>query len=755
MGESCSFRKIVKKPDALLNNYHIKGLDGVLLENANGYVKQKPNRRILGINFLRVYVGIYTMFETKKHRLWQEKIKNNLGEAPVIYDSTLTKLSSVQIKNYLFGKGYFDAKVSDSVRIKHRKANVYYQVQKGLPYTIRNLYYIIPDTALERIYLNDYFNTFLIRNENFDEEKQIEERNRISASFKNNGYYYFNREYIFFDIDSNTQSHQLDIYTRIINPETNTLHKPYKLSSIFVSIDTNGFRGEDTTKRDFIFSDFKKKLRGKILKEKIFLKSGDLFNQHNLDLTYSRISDLGVFRLIDIQFKESVSDSNKLNCMIMLSSAKKQELRGGVESFLSSENVGAAGNLTLRNKNLFRGAEFFEFRLKGGLETQTFLNNNDNAELFNTQLFDASLNLGFPKFIFPYSLNTSEKYGSPRTKISTNFTYDQRPDYFRKTFSSSLSYEWKETIFKSHIFTPIDINFVNAILSTSAKDKIIASNNRFLLESFNPHISAGGRYIFTYNSQEVNKVKNFNYLRFSVELAGNTLYGLSKLAKLDKDSSGIYKIIGLQFYNYLRPEVDYRYYYAINRDNTLVFRFYNGFGLSYLNSEILPFEKQFFIGGSNSIRAWRARTIGPGTFSNINRGTGETILNIDQTGDLKLEGNLELRFLIFDHFLGAKLRGALFTDYGNIWEIKDKNSAAGTVFTIQNFYNELAIGSGMGLRFDYGFFIFRLDAALKVKDPQFNAEDRWVIRKLYNDTWKQANGNYEFLNFNFGIGYPF
>jgi outer membrane protein assembly factor BamA len=296
----------------------------------------------------------------------------------------------------------------------------------------------------------------------------------------------------------------------------------------------------------------------------------------------------------------------------------------------------------------------------------------------------------------------------------------------------------------------MSLNFVRSTLSTEALDLLNSLNNQYIKESFDPHITLGLRYTLTYSTQIFNLLKDYYFLRFNLEVMGTGLYSASKLIGANRNANGNYELFGLPYYNFTRPEVDMRYFNYLNQKSTLVFRFNAGAGFAYWNSNILPFERQFFTGGSNSIRAFRARTVGPGNFSDIEVSN----LNLDQTGEMKLEGNIEYRFDITDHFLGSKLKGASFIDIGNVWTLSSSNADPTGKFEWDTFHKQLAVGTGAGLRLDYSFLLFRFDLGLKLRDPRFNGSDQWVIQNISDEQWKSTN-QYSFWNFNFGIGYPF
>lgn len=756
---ACSPTRNLTENQALLDSYRIKGLKGKQLDDARSYVRQKPNRAFLGIKFLRVYLGIYNLADRGEPRKYKEALKN-IGEAPVIYDSTLTEYSARQINSYLFSKGYFQSSVRWETRIKKKRARVTYFVDEKLPWSVRYITFNIPDTAIKDIHFNDIKNSQIRQGMIYDANALQDERSRITALLKNNGYYFFNREYIFFQVDSNIGNHQIDINVIIENLNDSTVHQSYKLNNITVSIDPSRRARVATMRLDTMqINEYKlilppRQFNPRIILQMIYLKRNELYRSRDLELTYNRLGDLGVFKFINIQFQVDPKDSARLDCYINLTPNKRLGLKSEAEAFVNSENPGTAANLTYTNRNIFRGAELFEFKVKGALETQTFLDQQTELPLFNSTEFSVSTALFLPRFLFLPALNTSSRYGSPKTRIALNYSYINRPEYQRNTLNTSLSYEYKQTRFITHIYTPVDISFVTSILSDDARETLRLLNNRFLLESFREHVSLGGKYTFISNTQEITRPKDYTYVKLNFEIAGTSLYAFNQIAGGDQDADGTYRVVGLPYYQYVRPDFDIRRYELIDVNNAVVLRINGGFGFAYLNSEILPFEKQFYIGGSNSLRAWRARELGPGTVNSISTTETNTVFNLDQTGDMKLEGSLEYRFDIFDRFFAAALKGATFLDAGNIWTLNKESAQPGSEFSFSDFTSELALGTGVGLRMDYQFFIFRFDIGLKLYDPRFPLNERWVIHKFNDEAWKDTY-DYSFLNMNFGIGYPF
>jgi outer membrane protein insertion porin family len=751
----CSSTRKLKENQALVHKNKIVGVNSILKDDLNSYVRQKPNTKSL-LGLVKPKLFIYNTLNQNKNTRINRWLRTKIAEPPVIYDSSIAIFSAQQMELYLFNKGYFNAVVKPTVLVKRKKAYITYRINQGPAYTIRNIQYKIKDTILQSIYFYNLAESKIKLGDVFDQDKIQEERNRITKDIKNFGYFFFNREYIHFDFDSAIAGNIVDMKVVIENPTGKKAHQAYDLNKVEISLNGDEsyakFRRTDTTDAKFIqIIDPQNILKPKIIRRQIYLNKKGKYNDDDLDLTYNRLGDLRMFKFVNIDFAIDSVDTTKLNTYISLKTSKKQFTQTEIEGYVASANLGSSANFIYTNNNIFRGAEIFEFRIKAGLETQAFIDENtSNIPLFNSRESNISSSITFPGFLLFRDKKTYGIFASPRTRLGVNYIIEQRPEYIRNTFSGNFTYDWKQNQHVTHSFSPLSLNFVRSTLSTEALDLLNNLNNQYIKESFDPHITLGLRYTLTYSNQVINLPKDYYFMRFNLEVMGTGLYGLSKIISAVQNTSGNYELFGLPYYNFTRPEIDLRYFNFIGQHSSVVFRFNTGAGFAYWNSNILPFERQFFTGGSNSIRAFRARTVGPGNFADIDVSN----LNLDQTGEMKIEGNIEYRFDITDHFLGSKLKGASFIDAGNVWSLSKANIDPTGKFQWDSFYKQFAIGTGAGLRLDYSFLLFRFDLGLKIRDPRFSGADQWVIQNIGDSQWVSSN-QYNFWNFNFGIGYPF
>lgn len=805
---SCNPTRKLANDEFLLQRNHIINkqtkIDDAEFEN---YIKQKPNRKIFKV--IRFHLWLHNLaneervkrkrilLDQKNERKNQRRLAKgkkprsynrqlfgewllDIGEAPVVYDSLMTKKSSKQLRLFLDNKGYFINNVTDSVYKRKKRASVYYTVTAGKPYVFDSLFYAIPDDLLRYYVYADSSNTLIQAGKNYDVDILQQERERITNDLNNNGYYLFTKDYIYYQVDTNYGNRKAKItlgvknfakrYQENSDSIVESPHQRFYIRNIYIQPDYISKKADKELQKDtlqvedyFILHTQKLQIKTRVLLDAIFIRKSELYQQKNMEDTYKRLSEIREFRSINISFTQVGLD--QLDCRINLTPILKQSFTVETEGTNTGNggNLGVAGSFVYQNRNLFHGAELLELKLKGGLEAQKVFNDNSQSSNlsntnrpFNTIEIGPEGNLYIPRFLLPFHVRASKR-SNPKTIITSAFTYQNRPDYTRYITNLSFSYNWHETTKKRHNISPLVINFVKVDLQPNFLNYLTTSvNDLYILYSFSNHLSTSTRYTFTFNEQNINKPENFSFFKLNFESSGNILRGIYDLSNAIKentflkDENNSYHLAGVAFSQYLRMDADYRYYWNRNEINKVVFRFAAGVGKPLANYSSLPFERSFFSGGANGIRAWQARTLGPGSYNTHGQ------FQFDQFGDGQLEGNLEYRFKMF-----KMLQGATFLDAGNTWLGKVDSSRIGGDFQFNRFYKEIAIGSGIGLRADFNFFIIRFDIGLKVRDPQFDEANRWVIQHLFDAEWKRiyrennSTTKYNFLAFNIGIGYPF
>ena len=831
LGMGCSTKRLANG-EVLLKKVIIKcDNPAISKDDLYSYVKQKPNRKLLGLNTIHLLkrgsIGkkglltdgsgypLYLIInnfanpkrelkrkirrderfakkmlqyngnskgkkqnkEPKKHKTLGEFLMN-IGEAPSLIDSNKTNRSVNQIVSYLNNKGYFGSTVDDTViypqlqKNRRQKAIQCYIIHPSQPYTLRSIAWDIKDEGIAIAIVSDTATEYcqIKRNMNYDFDSFEAERDRITKLLKNKGYYKFSKDYIRFSIDSTLGSHQADVQITINKQElklndssfANVNHQQFTIRNIYIKslFDLQQLREDkdisnyDTTlyrnllflrNKDSIYgTNIEKILKFKpyILEQRISFRKDIIFRQLDYEATYRQLTNLRVFRQVVIDPIE-VGD-NKLDMYIKLFPFSKQSYTAQFEGTTNSgSNLGIGGSVSYENNNLYGGAEILRLGIKGGTEVQQTINATSNSENlgFNTIQIGADASLNIPREFFPFSLLVNKKKlpekmttQDRRTVFLSSFNYQSRSDYDRTLANVSYGYTFKYLKNGKISFFPIELNIVK-VKPKAGLLELLQNPDPLLQYRFTDHLIQNLRITYILNKQKNNN-GDILFLKIDGESSGLLLREFFELSKINPDANGSYEIAKIPFSHYIRLFADGRFNKAIGAYQRLVGRSALGIGLPLSNYPTLPLEKSFYSGGANGIRAWEARTLGPGSY----------IIPSDQKyaqfGDIQLEYNLELRFRIT-----KTLNGAAFIDGGNIWILKKDSSRPNADFSFKkmNFLNDLAFGPGLGLRYDLSFFIVRLDWAFKLRDPSYPIGERW-----YNPSQRKLSSN-----LNFGIGYPF
>ncbi len=763
----CSPTKYVPDGEYLLNRYKIDSKNrNIKKDDLERAVKQKPNKRILGLKF---HLSLYNLSKKDKDTRINRWLRT-IGEEPVIYDAFQTDKSSQQLKEVSSQKGYFNAVVEDTVTFRKKKAKVNYSIQANKPYRVRRVHYNFEDTTLRGIVLADTLESLIKEGTRYDVAVLQNERNRLEKLLKDEGYYTFSKHYVYFEIDSSLQSNRLDVYIGIKQFQQNTgsyryvtvPHEKHVINRVYVYsnydpqlelTDPEAYNNSlDTTEYEglyFITNNREEVVKPKVVVQSNYIQEGDLYNLTNVEQTNTHLSSLQVFRLINIQFREGQENRDgeyqPLDCIIQLAPFTQQSYTVELEGTNSAGNLGGAVNLLYQHRNLFRGANILNIKLKGAIEALT----EKKLGFSNALELGAEASLGLPKFLFPFleAERFVKKY-NPKTTFTLAYNYQRRPVYIRTIANASIGYSWRSPGFSSHIIRPFDINAVKIPVIDSAyfHESI---EGTYLEYSYQDVFISGINYSYIYNNQNLNKKQDFIFFRFNGETAGNLLYAYNKIAHTKKSDSTGYELFDLEFAQFVKGDIDIRYNQVINEGNDFIYRASIGVAYPYGNSTSIPFTRQFFTGGANGIRAWHVRSLGPGS-------VGDTLKYYNQTADIKIEGNLEYRFKLF-----WVIGGALFLDFGNIWTIKeDKNSVAKygydpAYFQWNKFYKDLAVGTGLGLRFDFSFFVFRLDVGMKLRDPRDIYENEVKLDTSKWIPWDRKLSLRDDFTLHIAIGYPF
>lgn len=752
---SCSNTKYLGEEEYLLNKVVVDVNNPEIdREELRSYLRIKENTRILG--FFKFHLWLYNLSSRNKPGGWLKRT----GEAPQIYDAVAADQSRNQIIQYLHNKGYYNAVVDFNANENpaSKKVNLHYTIQSGNVYRIGNVDNQILNEKLRTLYENDYTSPVLLIGNRFDLDMLDSERERIADFFRNRGYYYFNKSMIYFDADTLGKGNAADLVLGIETSTDNTIDsarifRPWFVKDIQWSVmnDTREFSDQQeigpdsirTEKNLFIFrNEFPYNPR--LFERLSRIEADSLYHFGKAEDTFTALNRLRQFRFINIYFQPQslLGDTSWLNGYIDLAPLPRQAVTFDVEGTNTSGNLGIAGNVNYMHRNLFRGAEIVSLKVKGAMERQQAVVSEQSLD-FNTRELGVETNLSIPKLLGPANLFTSFGNVLPKTLISIGYNFQRRPDYTRTISSVKLGYEWMTSTYARHNWDILDFNLVK--LSRFDPAFLNSIYDLYIKSSFTDHLILGSSYVFTHNTQEIRTRNNYYYLRFSAESSGNTLYLLSKLAGAQKilevDTVGLkpqeyYTFLDSRYAQYLRSDIEIRRGIMIDRYNSVVGRFFAGVGLPYGNFDVLPFEKKYFTGGANGIRAWQVRSLGPGTYKAPPRSYP------NQSGDIKLEANLEYRFRLIGY-----LESAFFLDVGNIWAINEKDNRPGAQFNLNSFYKQLAVGTGTGIRLDFDYFIFRLDLGMKLRDPAEKENGGWI------PGYRKLNG--EDFNLSFAIGYPF
>ncbi|MBR5214994.1 MAG: BamA/TamA family outer membrane protein [Bacteroidales bacterium] len=751
---SCSIRKHIPEDKMILksNVVEIYSQDvDFTKSDISPHIIQSSNPKFLGIMPL---TWLYYKTENKNSKLFQW-INKTAGEKPVYFNNEMKENSVVQISKYLNDIGYFNSGISTKIKNRKGISKVYYGIYPAKPYIVDVVSYKIADSNIYK-YVKEIEETLPVqKGEIYNVFKLDDERDMISEHLKNNGYFYFTKDYIFMEVDTNFNDKKANINIRIDNvldpfTQKTVNHKQYTINDIYIypkgtplnnvkadttqyTFELNKHFGDETYY--FIYNG-DPKIRAKTFDNIIQIQTGSLYNFHQVTQTYKALNNLKIYNLTNIDFEpvENNNDSiNLLNCNIVLNRTKVNYYSLQLEGTNSSGDLGIIGSFTYRNKNIFKGSEIFNISLRAGTQAQSVLDDFGNTSLFNTREFGIDASIFFPKFLSPIKLKNFAKEYQPRTTLTVGYNLQERPIYTRQIALLTFGYNWMKNKYEQHIFTPLTLNSVKVEPTPSFEAILEQETNQRIKDQYTSHLIFGLDYTYVFNNQNVRFIKDFFYFKANIQSSGNLLSAFNNTSAI-KTIDNYHEIFGIRYAQYVRFAFDFRYFKYVYGENQIATRFMLGAGIPYGNSNDMPFEKSFYAGGSNGMRGWQFRELGPGTFNNPDN------LNIERIGDIQLEFNLEYRFPIHSF-----IKGAVFTDIGNIWTMKENETFKGGQFKFDTFYKQLAADAGIGIRFDFSFFLFRLDAATPIVNPAYPEGERWRISKL------------QFRDFilNFGIGYPF
>ena len=719
---SCSETKYVAEGSYLLDKVEVE-VDGnhgsIDMGKMKARVRQNGNSR--WFSTVKIPLATYSLSgrDTTK---WINRVLKSMGEPPVIFDSLRTARSAVDLKAELNNEGYLGASVEVATKKKRKKIDVTYILHTGQPYYIKGIRYVVEDPVVSQLLcLEDSVNQGLKPGMQFRVESLDNERKRITDMLVDNGFYKFNKDYITYEADTVGGANSIDL-TLVLHPYrgtagTDSLHPRYKVRSV------NFYSGNADGERI--------RLRQSVLENNTFIRTGEYYSAADLQKTYGHFGRLQAVKYTNIGFREN-ADSLLLDCDIQVSTNKPSTISFQPEGTNTAGDLGAAASLTYQNRNLFRGSEVLSVELRGAYEAIRGLEGYANE---NFEEYSVETRLLFPRFIAPFLSGNFTRRTTATSEVSFLYDLQNRPEYHRRVLSVAWRYKWSDANHHDRYqIDLIDLNYVFMpwISDTFRRDYLEDESNRNAILRYNYEDLFIMRFGlgYTYNN-------GLYAIKANIESAGNVLGLGAKAFGFSKNEQAQYKLFNIAYAQYVKGDFDFTRNIRFDYNNSLVWHFGFGIAYPYGNSTILPFEKRYFSGGANSVRGWSVRSLGPGRFV----GRDGNIDFINQTGDMKIDINMEYRAHLF-----WKLNGALFIDAGNIWTLRNYDDQPGGQFKIDEFWKQIAVSYGLGLRLNFDYFILRFDFGMKAINPAYEGKDHYPIAypKLSRD-----------LTFHFAVGLPF
>jgi outer membrane protein insertion porin family len=730
-----------------------KKLKELLYTNIN----PQPNSSILG---MRPTLWVYYVMGNPKKKGVKSFIKNKIGQAPVYMSDVKPDKTADLLESRLKINGYFQARVENKTEITGKKGKVLFTAYVHRPYRIRKISTPAIDTLITNI---DSLkkDSYLKPRQRYNLERLEAEQKRLEEALENIGFYFFDDKHLIFEADSTVGNKQVDLTLLLENGVPEKAKRIYKLDNINVfpdftlSLDTPALKADTVDIDGYNYVSKLNNFRPQAITKVINLRPGNVYSRIDKEYTLGHLMALGAFKFVNVKFIESKKDSSLLDANVYLTPFMKKSIRAEFQTTSKSNNfVGPGLSVVFTNRNAFRGSEKLTINLSSGYEVQV---SRKQSSPLNALEVGGEAKLSVPRLIVPFGINYSGRKYLPTTDMSLGTRIQKRIGFFSlNSLNTSFGYTWRENTLKSHEFYPIDISYVN-LGNTSPEFQALLKKNTYLARSFENQFIPGIRYSYTLNTQLSEKhtekfreekfVRSNFFLNIKADAAGNLIHAIQ--GKQFKQSEGAKQgtVLGSPYSQFLRGEADFRHYLQMSEKTQLVSRVNVGVGYAYGNSITMPYIRQFAVGGSTSLRAFPARSLGPGTYNVRESNSENKTLFIDQRGDIKVEGNAEVRYP-----LSKTIKTAVFMDAGNIWLIRDDPQRPGGQFDKKKFINELAVGTGLGLRFDFNFFVLRFDLAFPVRKPWLEANNRWVFDQIDpgSRSWRKEN-----LILNIAIGYPF
>ncbi|WP_242918618.1 BamA/TamA family outer membrane protein [Pontibacter liquoris] len=746
---ACSSTKHVPEGEALFWKYEVK-VDGntskdeisKLSTDLDGVVRPKPNAKLLGIPFK---LWIYNAFYTEKEKGIKHWVQTKMGEPPVLLSQLDTGTVNSIMRGRLDNNGYFNKAVASTFdTVATKKMAVNWHVNVGEPYRIRRIEFPATDSVQAATAIRKTQDGSLLKvGDIYNLQTLTAERERIDDLLKNKGYFNFSPDLMIFQVDSTVGNHQLDVLLRLKKTAPAAALHPYTMDDIYVftgysladslyANDTIHFKGYDYIPNENY-------IKAKRLMPNIFLEKDSLYSRQEQLLSLQRLMGLSAFKYANIDYDVDTLNPDKLDAHIYLTQSFKKSLQAEAQGVSKTNGFAGPGiTASFRNRNALKGSELLTLSLTG-----SFLSGGNSGTSLNSVELGAEAALTFPRFVAPFKIHNLRSQFAPHTTMTLGFDYQNRVNFFQlNSFHATYGYNWRPRPTITHEVTPINLQFVQ-LANTSDKFKALLDSSEFLQRSFEEQFIIGTMYNLTWNTQIYEQRTHQFFNNVNIDLSGNAINALQSLTGQSSPTDSVGRtLFGKAYSQYTRVENDFRYYFNFGKESQLVTRLLAGVGFAYGNSNTMPYVKQFTIGGPNSIRAFQPRSIGPGSYN-----VPDSIQTsyFDQTGDIRLEANVEYRFPITGFF-----KGALFVDAGNIWLLRETAEKPGAAFKASNLMDQLAIGTGFGVRVDIEFFVIRFDLGIPVQVPYLPKGERNVLSD-FTPSFKGETG----MTLNIAIGYPF
>ena len=751
---ACSGTKYVPEGAFLLDKVAVQADNNdTKSTDLSTYIRQKPNNRWFSVIKTQMYIYNLSGRDSTK---WYNRMLRRIGDAPVVYSEYDTQRSQEELKKAVQNMGYMGAEVYTDKKIKKKKIEVTYRVASGKPYIVRSVKLDVKDKKIAEYLQNDSANSLLRPGMLLNVNKLDNERQRITSFLQQNGYYRFNKDFISYSADTVRSTYLVDLTLHLLQFKAYTDnepsdHKQYKIgkvsfitdydvlqSSALSSIEINDsihYKNYPIYYKDNLY------LRPKVLVDNLQIRPGELYNERNVQRTYNNFGRLSALKYTNVRFFDTqVADTNLLNCYVLLTKGRHQSVAFEVEGTNSAGDLGAAASVSFQHRNLFHGSETFMVKLRGAYEAISGLQQGYSNDNYTEYGVESSIN--FPSFLFPFLATDFKNRIRATTEFGLQYNSQQRPEFSRKVASASWSYKWSNSRKSQHRFDLLDVSFLYfPWVSDTFKQKYEENNQSYIFEyNYKDRLIVRMGYMFNYNSagerMANNTIKSNSFsIRAGLESAGNVMYAISNLTKLSKNSDGEYSLLNIPYAQYVKGDFDFSRNIVIDDKNAIAYHVGVGIAVPYGNSKSIPYIKQYFSGGANSVRGWSVRELGPGSFP----GDGNYL---NQSGDIKFDASIEYRSKLF-----WLLQGALFVDAGNIWTIKEYENQPGGQFDISKFYKQIAFAYGLGIRIDLDYLVFRIDGGMKALNPAYSSgKQRYPI---LNPNFKRD------FTFHLAVGYPF